>query len=65
MKRNLLLAVFISLLSQLSFVQDFDSSKLDAYFNALETHTKFRGSVAVSKDGKIIYTRALGFAPPR
>lgn len=61
MKKNLLL-VCIALLSQLGFAQDVDSSKLDAYFNALETHNKFMGSVAVSKDGKIIYTRALGFA---
>lgn len=62
MKKNLILTAFIVLLTQLSFAQDFDSAKLDTYFNALETHNKFMGSVAVSQDGKIIYTKSVGFS---
>ncbi len=62
MKKNLLLTIFIVLLTQLGFTQDFDSAKLDTYFNNLETHNKFMGSVAVSQNGKIIYTRSVGFS---
>lgn len=62
MKKNLLLFLFFGLLATISFAQNFDNAKLDAYFDALETHNKFMGSVAVSQDGKIIYTRSVGFA---
>ncbi|QAA82559.1 class A beta-lactamase-related serine hydrolase [Aequorivita sp. H23M31] len=62
MKNNLFLFLFFGLLATVTFAQDFDSSKLDSYFDALETHNKFMGSVAVSQDAKIIYTRSVGFA---
>ena len=42
--------------------QTFDKTKLDNYFNALETHDKYMGSVAISQNGKVVYTRSLGFA---
>lgn len=62
MKRSLILIIFIALLAQVGFAQDFDSAKLDTYFDNLQTHNKFMGGVAVSKDGEIIYTRSVGFA---
>ncbi len=39
-----------------------DTAKLDAYFDALEQNDKLMGTVAVSKNGDIIYQRTLGFA---
>ena len=45
-----------------SFSQLADAAKLDRYFDALAQHDKFMGSVAVSQNGKLIYTRSLGFA---
>jgi D-alanyl-D-alanine carboxypeptidase len=62
MKRKLFLILAIGLLSHLGFAQDFDKTKLDSFFDALETNNRFMGSVAVSKDGEIIYTRAIGFS---
>lgn len=62
MKKNLILTIAIVFLTHLGFAQDFDSAKLDSYFNALETNNKFMGSVAVSKDGEIIYAKSVGFA---
>ncbi|SDX04527.1 Beta-lactamase [Aequorivita viscosa] len=62
MKKYFILFVFALLLSQLSFSQDFNNNKLDSYFDALEANDKFMGSVAVSQNGKILYTRAVGFA---
>ena len=57
-----LFTVLMALLSQTSFSQDFDKTKLGSYFDTLETHNNFMGSVAVSQDGKLIYTRSVGFA---
>ncbi len=40
----------------------FNKEKLDQYFDVLETYDKFNGSVALSKNGEIIYTRSLGYS---
>lgn len=40
----------------------FDKAKLDSYFSALETNNKFMGSVAVCKNGELIYSKAVGFS---
>ncbi|MGD9993657.1 MAG: serine hydrolase domain-containing protein [Salinivirgaceae bacterium] len=61
MKKNLFTALLLGLLCQVTLAQSFDKAKLDSYFDALEANNKFMGSVAVSKDGKIIYSRSLGF----
>lgn len=44
------------------FTQNFDKEKLDSYFKALEDNNKFMGTVAVSKNGSILYTKSIGFA---
>ncbi len=54
-------ALLIGCFIQHGFSQDFDKAKLDSYFNALETKDKFMGNIAVSKDGKIIYSKSLGY----
>jgi CubicO group peptidase (beta-lactamase class C family) len=35
--------------------------KLDSLFNVLEENDKFMGSITLSQNGKIIYTKAIGF----
>ena len=62
MAQKILLGIAMVFFVQMGFTQDFNKSKLDTYFNALETHNKFMGSVAVSQEGKIIYTKSVGFA---
>lgn len=62
MKRHFLLTLLIGILSQLLFAQDFDKARLDDYFDTLEVHNRFMGSVAVSQHGEIIYTRSVGYA---
>lgn len=45
------------------FAQDlFDQAKLDNYFGKLEENNKFMGSVAITKNGEIVYTKSVGFA---
>jgi len=40
----------------------FPKAKLDEYFKALEDNHKFMGSIAVSKQGEIIYLKSTGFS---
>ena len=62
MKRKVFLTLIIGLLSQIGFTQNFDKAKLDNYFKTLEENEKFMLSVAVSQNGKIIYTKSIGFS---
>ena len=63
MRKTILTTLLIGTLSQIGFAQtNFDKTKLDNYFTALEQNNKFMGSVAVSKNGEIIYTKSIGFA---
>lgn len=57
-----LVAILASILSQIGIAQNFDKIKLDDYFKALEKNNKFMGSVAVSKNGTIIYSNAIGYS---
>ncbi len=62
MKRAFITALFIGILCQSGLAQDFDKTKLDKYFDALEANNKFMGSVAVSRNDSIIYSRSTGYA---
>jgi CubicO group peptidase (beta-lactamase class C family) len=63
MKKAVLTTLIVLTLSQIGLAQtNFDKTKLDKYFNALEQNDKFMGSVAVSKNGEIIYKKSIGFA---
>jgi len=63
MKKIIFIITLFCAIFQIGCVQtNFDKAKLDNYFNALEQNNKFMGSVAISKNGKIIYTKTIGFA---
>jgi CubicO group peptidase (beta-lactamase class C family) len=62
MKKNFFLLLALTLLSLHGFSQTLDKAKLDSYFDALAANNKFMGSVAISKNGQVIYTKAVGFA---
>jgi len=62
MTRTILAITFTWAIQLFGFAQHIDKNKLDSYFNALEANNKFMGSVAVSKDGNIIYSKSIGFA---
>ena len=62
MKRTLITTLLIGVLSQIGLTQHFDAAKLDDFFDVLESNDRFMGSVAVSRDGEIIYSRTLGYA---
>lgn len=63
MKTKFIFAAFLLfVLVSASFAQTFDKAKLDGFFDALAAKDKAMGSVAIAKDGKVIYTRAVGSA---
>lgn len=63
MKKTLLTTALLVALSHFGWAQtSINKAKLDSYFQNLETHNKFMGSVAVSQNGQIIYSKSIGFA---
>ncbi len=62
MTRKFLITLVFGLISQISWGQSFDKTKLDKYFDTLEKYNKFMGSVAVSQNGKLIYAKSVGFS---
>lgn len=62
MKRKLFAAFCSLFLFSVAFSQISDNAKLDEYFNVLEKNNKFMGSVAVSKNGTLLYQRSVGFS---
>ena len=62
MKTKFLLAAFIASVLSPIFAQTPDKAKLDSYFNALEANNKYMGSVALSKNGKTVYSKSIGYA---
>jgi D-alanyl-D-alanine carboxypeptidase len=61
MKKIILLLVSVFTIQGV-FSQDIDTAKLDRFFDVLVENDKAMGSVAVSKNGQIIYQRAFGYA---
>jgi D-alanyl-D-alanine carboxypeptidase len=62
MKRKIFIILLLGIVCQTIFAQDFNKSKLDNYFDTLEINSRFMGSIAVSQNGEIIYTRSTGFS---
>ena len=44
------------------FTQSFNHQKLDSLLDILETNNKFMGSIALSHNGKTIYSNSVGYA---
>src|ERR1051326_7056413 len=59
-----ILATFFFLLCSFGILhsQNLNKPKLDSLFNALSESNKVMGSVALSRNGKIIYSRAFGYS---
>ena len=60
MKNLVLLALFLC--GTTFFAQEINFDKLDKYLENLEKNDKFTTSIAVSKNGEIIYQNSIGFA---
>ncbi|GAA0524872.1 serine hydrolase domain-containing protein [Chitinophaga japonensis] len=43
------------------YAQTFDQAKLDRYFDRLAEKNKAMGTLVISKDGKVLYSRSIGY----
>ncbi|HET9745253.1 MAG TPA: serine hydrolase domain-containing protein [Chitinophagaceae bacterium] len=63
MNIKILLGTIITLaLFTTAHAQTLDKAKLDQFFDRLAEKNKAMGSLAIVKDGKILYTRAIGYS---
>lgn len=44
------------------YVQTFNNAKLDQYFDRLAEKNKAMGTLVISKDGNVLYTRSIGYS---
>lgn len=58
----LLPIAFVIGINTTTFAQNANFSKLDSLFQKLEANNKFMGTVSLAKDGKIIYSKSIGYA---
>ncbi|MDQ3016689.1 MAG: beta-lactamase family protein [Bacteroidota bacterium] len=47
---------------QAGYSQSIDTAKLNTFFKALDDNQKFMGSIAVSRDGKLLYAKSVGYS---
>ena len=65
MRNTIRLTIILLLITILhSYGQSFSPVRLDSLFKALERSHQAMGSVCISKDGKVIYSRAFGMYEP-
>jgi CubicO group peptidase (beta-lactamase class C family) len=61
----ILLSLFASLPTHAATRPPFDVAKLDRAIATLESNQRLRGSVAITKDGKVVYSRTFGLRDDR
>jgi D-alanyl-D-alanine carboxypeptidase len=63
MKIKILFAALLTLaLGAAGYAQTLDKAKLDQFFDRLAEKNKAMGSLTIAKDGKVLYTRAIGYS---
>src|SRR5881296_63231 len=63
MKIKILFATLLTLVSfTAGYAQTLDKAKLDQFFDRLAEKNKAMGSLTIAKDGKVLYTRAIGYS---
>src|SRR6266536_6097386 len=63
MKTKILFATLLTLaLFTPGYAQTLDKAKLDQFFDRLIEKNKAMGSLVIAKDGKVLYTRVIGYS---
>lgn len=62
MIKKIILLSLMTVAASTGFSQTFNQSRLDSLFKILETKDKFMGSIAVSQNGKLLYTNTIGYS---
>jgi D-alanyl-D-alanine carboxypeptidase len=61
-KKFILVCLMMVAVAGHCFSQTFNQARLDSLFNILAAKDKFMGSIAVSKNGRLLYTKAIGYS---
>lgn len=59
--KSLVFTIVLGLLSFFATAQNFNREKLDAFFDVIEQNQKAMGSFSISKQGKVIYSKSIGY----
>jgi len=59
--KKILIIILITFITNTCFSQTFNKQRLDSLFQVLEKKEKFMGSIAISKNGELLYSNAIGF----
>lgn len=60
MRKKISIGLLFGLLFGTTLAQNLNTAKLDSLFQILETKDKYMGSIAVSENGKLLYTKSIG-----
>ncbi len=58
--KKIITGLFV-LIATSAFSQTFNTVRLDSLFMLLEKNNKFMGSIAISENGKTVYTKSIGY----
>lgn len=61
MKKILIISIF-TFITTICFSQTINKQRLDSLFKVLEKKEKFMGSIAISKNGELLYSNAIGYS---
>lgn len=62
MNKTKYIILILTLFTRVSFGQELDTDKLNLYFDSLEKHNKFMGSVSLLIGNDIVYNRQTGYS---
>ena len=62
MKKLLTILSLTGLFNFPGFSQNLNTKKSDSFFDSVENNNQVMGNFAVAKNGKIIYTRSIGYS---
>ena len=60
--KKILTSSLLAFIATTCFSQTFNKQRLDSLFQVLEKNDKFMGSIAVSKNGELLYSNAIGYS---
>jgi CubicO group peptidase (beta-lactamase class C family) len=60
MKQKFKLILLFGMFFGTTFAQKLNTTKLDSLFQILDAKEKYMGSIAISENGKVIYTKSIG-----
>ncbi|MDI5950365.1 serine hydrolase domain-containing protein [Flavobacterium sp. LB2P84] len=60
--KKFIITSIITFTITICFSQTFNNQRLDSLFQTLEKNNKFMGSIAVSKNGKLLYLKSIGYS---